>query len=329
MLGGKESFAEGSYARTPVGDMLPVYLERDLASVPRDEYRLKLTREGWLQPWVRLRANEQDETKRLATMPVFKTANRIDSIKPGASVLAEMEDGAGGLRPALVVQPFGRGRVAAITIADLWRWQLKRDDPKENDLDKAWRQTVRWLVADVPKPVEVETRRAGGGQGVEIVVRCRDKQFEPLDNSEVKLKVHTPDKREIDIVAEASDAGPGLYQASFAPRVAGAYRATVSVSAADGSPVGERETGWSVEPETEEFRTLAVNRPLLERIATESGGEVLSLDELDTFVASLPNRKIPQTETWTYPLWHQWQVFSLALACLIGEWGLRRWRGLP
>jgi uncharacterized membrane protein len=329
MLGGKESFAEGSYARTPVGDMLPVYLERDLASVPRDEYRLKLTREGWLQPWVRLRANEQDETKRLGTMPVFKTANRIDSIKPGASVLAEMEDGAGGLRPALVVQPFGRGRVAAITIADLWRWQLKRDDPKENDLDKAWRQTVRWLVADVPKPVEVETRRAGGGQGVEIVVRCRDKQFEPLDNSEVKLKVHTPDKREIDIVAEASDAGPGLYQASFAPRVAGAYRATVSVSAADGSPVGERETGWSVEPETEEFRTLAVNRPLLERIATESGGEVLSLDELDTFVASLPNRKIPQTETWTYPLWHQWQVFSLALACLIGEWGLRRWRGLP
>jgi uncharacterized membrane protein len=331
MLGGKESFAEGGYARTPVGDMLPVYLERDLAGTPRDEFRLKLTREGWLQPWVRLRANEQDETKRLATMPVFKTANRIDSIKPGASVLADVEDAAGGVRPALVVQPFGRGRVAALTIADMWRWQLKREDHKENDLDKAWRQAVRWLVADVPQPVEIETRRAAqsAGQGVQIVVRCRDKQFEPLDNAEVKLKVHTPDKREIELVAESSDAGPGLYQASFAARAAGPYRATVSVSAADGSPVGERETGWSLEPETEEFRTLAVNRPLLERIAKESGGEVLELNGLDSFVASLPNRKIPQTETWTYPLWHQWQVFSLALACLIGEWGLRRWRGLP
>lgn len=332
MLGGKESFAEGGYARTPVGDMLPVYLERDLVGAPREEFRLKLTREGWLQPWVRLRANEQDETKRLATMPVFKTANSIDAIKPGASVLAEVEDVAGAVRPALAVQTFGRGRAAAMTIADLWRWQLKREDAKESDLDKAWRQTVRWLVADVPQPVEVETRRApaaAGGQSIQIVVRTRDKQFEPLDNAEVRLKVHTPDKREIELVAESSDAGPGLYQTTFAPREAGAYRATVSVTAADGSTIGQRETGWSVEPETEEFRTLAVNRPLLERIAKDSGGEVLELDGLDSFVGSLPNRKIPMTETWTYPLWHQWQVFTLALACLIGEWGLRRWRGLP
>jgi uncharacterized membrane protein len=331
MLGGKESFGEGGYARTPVGEMLPVYLDRHLTGPPADSFRLKLTREGWLQPWVRLRANEQDETKRLTTMPVFKSLNRIDSIKPGASVLSEVEMQGGATSPALVVQPFGRGRVGALLIADLWRWNLKREDPKEDDLDKAWRQTVRWLVADVPQPVEVETRRseAAGMAGAAIVVRARDKQFEPLDNADVKLKVHTPDKRELDLVAESSDQAPGAYQATFAPRAAGAYRATVTVMAADGSEVGTRETGWSVEPETEEFRTLTVNRPLLERIASSSGGEVLSLDGLDAFVASLPNRKIPVTESWTYPLWHQWQVFLLALACFVGEWGLRRWRGLP
>jgi uncharacterized membrane protein len=332
MLGGKESFGEGGYARTPVGEMLPVYLDRNVAAAPSDEsYRVRLTREGWLQPWVRLRANEQDETKRLSGMPPFKTVNRIDSIKPGASVVAEVESASQSARPALVVQPFGRGRVAALLIADLWRWNLKREDPKESDLDKAWRQTVRWLVADVPQPVEVETRRVAGGAmpGVEIVVRARDKQFEPLDNAEVKLKVKTPDQREIELVAESSDKAPGAYQATFAPRAAGAYRATVSVTAADGSEVGSRETGWSVEPETEEFRTLAVNRPLLARMAKETGGEVLTLDGLETFVASLPNRKIPITETWTYPLWHQWHVFLIAMACLVGEWGLRRWRGLP
>jgi hypothetical protein len=93
--------------------------------------------------------------------------------------------------------------------------------------------------------------------------------------------------------------------------------------------VGRRETGWAVEPDTEEFRTLAPNRALLERIAKETGGEVIMPGELDRFVASLPNRKIPKTEAWTYPLWHQWGVFAFAIACLIGEWGLRRWRGLP
>src|SRR5207244_3147101 len=122
MLGGKESFGEGGYNRTPVGEMLPVYLDRNLSASPAENFRLRLTREGWLQPWVRLRANEQDETKRLAGMPPFKTVNRIDSIKPGASVLAEVELEGGAAKPALVVQPFGRGRVAALLIADLWRW---------------------------------------------------------------------------------------------------------------------------------------------------------------------------------------------------------------
>jgi uncharacterized membrane protein len=333
MLGGKESFGEGGYLRSPVGEMLPVYLDRHFAAPPAGEsYRLRLTREGWLQPWIRLRANEQDETKRLTGMPAFKSMNRIEAIKPGASVLAEVEVEGGAMRPALVVQPFGRGRVGALLISDLWRWQLKREDQRENDLDKAWRQTVRWLVADVPQPVEVETRRATANSaagGVEVVVRARDKQFEPLDNAEVKLKITTPDKRAIEMVAEASDKAPGTYSAMFAPRVGGAYRATVSVTAADGSEVGQRDTGWTVEPETEEFRTLTVNHPLLERIASQTGGEVLTLDGLDSFVASLPNRKIPQTESWTYPLWHQWHVFLLALTCLIAEWGLRRWRGLP
>ena len=57
-------------------------------------------------------------------------------------------------------------------------------------------------------------------------------------------------------------------------------------------------------------------------------GEVLEADRLDQFVSSLPNRKIPIVETWTYPLWHQSSVFLVAIGCLIGEWGLRRWKGM-
>jgi len=330
MLGGKESFGDGGYLRTPVGEMLPVYLEKSVAPPPAAGYRLRLTREGWLQPWARLRTNEQDEAKRLESMPAFKAVNRAGAIKPGASVVAEVEGEGGQPRPALVVQPFGRGRACALLITDLWRWNIRREDHKESDLDKAWRQMVRWLVADVPQPVEVETRAAeGAAGGFEILIRTRDPQFQPLDNAGVTLHVKTPDKREIELTAEASERGLGTYLASFAPRAAGAYRATVSVVGPDGSTVGERETGWSVEPETEEFRTLTANRPLLERLASETGGETLTADGLEAFVSSLPNRKIPIVESWTYPLWHQWQVFLLAITCLVGEWGLRRWRGLP
>src|SRR6185295_19754520 len=66
MLGGEESFKNGHYDRTPVGDMLPVYVD-DVAAPPADgRYRLALTREGWLEPWIRLRPDEDAEHKRLA-----------------------------------------------------------------------------------------------------------------------------------------------------------------------------------------------------------------------------------------------------------------------
>jgi uncharacterized membrane protein len=331
MLGGKDSFFEGGYQRGAVGEMLPVYLDRapDVSSAAG--YRLLLTREGWLQPWVRVRTNETDERARLTAMPDFKTVNRVDRIKPGAQVLAQVTSEDGAETPALVVQQFGRGRTAALLIGDLWRWNLRRPDPAESDLDKSWRQTVRWLVSDVPGRVEVETRRvpAAAVPTVQVTVRARDKQFELLDNATVTLRVETPDKRQIELIVEPGDSAPGRYEATFAARLPGVYRGEVSVTAPDGSEVGRRETGWSVEPQTEEFRTLSVNRTLLEKIARDTEGGIISADSLDEFVADLPNRKIPIVETKPFELWHRWQVLFAAMTCLVLEWGLRRLKGMP
>lgn len=332
MLGGKESFSGGKYQHTPVGEMLPVYIDRAVpADSSADEYALNLTRDGWLQPWVRLRTTETDEKARLAGMPEFKTLNQVSTIKPGASVLAQVTSSTGSQIPALVVQQFGRGRTAAMMIGDLWRWNLRRTDATQSDLERSWRQTVRWLVSDVPTRVEVETQRVEGGAipSVKVVVRARDEKFEALDNATVNLRVTTPDQREIELVAESSDRAPGEYVAVFAPREPGAYRAQASVTSADGSEVGRRQTGWAVESKTEEFRRLSANRPVLEGLAESTEGEVVESDDLHSFVSSLSGRKVPITETWTWPLWHRWPVFLAAVVCLIGEWWLRRWKGLP
>ena len=331
MLGGRESFAKGDFQRTPIGELLPVYLDRGVARPATSDYRLLLTREGWLQPWVRVRATEQDEEKRLAEMPGFRSINRVSSIKPGASVLASLQATDGAPQPALVVQQFGRGRAAALLVGDMWRWTLNRKEGADSDLEKSWRQTVRWLVADVPQRVEVEARRGSDASTLplQITVRARDEQYEPLDNASVTVRIQTPDKRTIELSAEASERSAGEYLATFAARIPGAYRANVTVKAADASDVGQREIGWAVEPATDEFRTLRANRALLERIAQETGGEVIAADRLESFVAGLPNRKIPIVEAWNFPLWHQWTLFLFAIGCLIGEWGLRRWKGLP
>lgn len=331
MLGGAESLFQGEYRRTPIGEMLPVYLDRK-TFVPNDEgYRIVLSREGWLQPWVRLRETEESERRRLATMPAFHVLNQSGGLKPGATVLANVTRYDGQLHPALVAQRFGKGQVATLLIGDLWRWSLGRKENEQDDLAKTWRQTVRWLVSDVPGRVELATRRASSQSGgaVELTAQVRDEEYEPLDNGSVEFTVWSPDGSQVELRGEPSSETAGVYMASYLPRQSGAYRVQASVTAPDGSTVGTQETGWTAEPAAEEFRRLTPNHHLLSEIAQATGGEVLSMDGLERFVASLPNRKIPITEPWIHPFWQKPWLFLLAVACLIAEWGLRRWKGLP
>jgi hypothetical protein len=332
MLGGPDSFAAGKYDRTPVGNLLPVYVDRNPASTARGEhaYRLSLTREGWLQPWVRLRQTEPEERERLSTMTPFRMLTPVGSIKPAATVLAEVVDEEGTKYPALVAQRFGRGRSAALLVGDFWRWAMRRPNEKENDMEKAWRQTVRWLVADVPRRVEVDVQPLEDSAigAVTLSVRVRDAEYLPLDNAQVAVEVRMPDGRALSLDTEPHAEETGAYIATHVPRQPGAYRAAIKVSAPDGSPVGEREAGWVAQPAADEFKLLRPNRAWLEEVAAKTGGEVIAADKLDQLVASLPARKAPITEPWVRPAWNHPLFYLAILGCLVGEWGLRRWKGL-
>jgi hypothetical protein len=331
MLGGQESFLKGNYHRTPIAAILPVYLDRASDFPGGQTFELALSREGWVQPWVRLRSTEPEERKRLAQMPLFKTLNPVQNIKPGAAVLAQVKSSQGKEYPALIVQRYGKGRSASVLIGDLWRWQLAQKSTDQDDLATAWRQTVRWLVADVPQPVEAEIRRASdqSEKPFSLIVTAHDKTFEPLENATVLVSIKTPENRQIELAADASGQRAGVYEATFLPPGPGHYRAQVKVTAPDGSDVGDREIGWVSQPALAEFGKLEPNRRLLEDLAAASGGEMVSADRLDRFVRSLPRRRVPVVEPWIYPLWHRWTVFVFAVMCFVGEWGWRRWRGLP
>ena len=62
--------------------------------------------------------------------------------------------------PALVTQSYGRGRSGAMLVGDLWRWQISRTEEQPEDLPKAWRQTLLWLIADVQQRVDAELKTA-------------------------------------------------------------------------------------------------------------------------------------------------------------------------
>ena len=76
-------------------------------------------------------------------------------------------------------------------------------------------------------------------------------------------------------------------------------------------------------------KSWEANTDWLKSLAQSTGGEVIEQRRLDEFVRDLPNRKLPVTETKIFPLWHHLAFFWVAIACLVGEWGIRRMNGLP
>ncbi|MFN9218526.1 MAG: glutamine amidotransferase [Planctomyces sp.] len=354
MMAGQESFAQGDYNRTPIGEMLPIDLERR-AEFPSTPVRLTLTRDGWLQPWVRLRDDETAEQQRLQQMPAFVTVNPAGYVRPGAIVMAEVEDAGGSRWPALVVQRFGRGRTGAVCVGDLWRWRLQdglnaltnpattAEQPQArptvgrpaedlSDHARACRQLMRWLVAVVPQRLEVRVREEAeqGSGAVTLTALVRSADFAVQENADVRFSVTAPDGKVFELTATPSDSEAGLFEASLSAAMAGSWKveATAVLSDAAEAPL-TAALGWASQPDQQEMQSVRINRPWVNQLAEGTGGKVTELDDVEKLAASLPQEDAPLSEIWSWPIWHSWWVFMTAVACLSADWTMRRRRGLP
>ena len=358
MMGGQESFRQGEYDRTPIGELLPVDLHKDVPG-PEGPVQLSITREGWLQPWVRLRSNEEAERKRVSEMPGFVTLNATSFIRPGAVVMSKVSDSGGNEFPALVTQRFGRGRSAALCIGDFWRWRMNEgrrrlqdyslqmldptsspvlpgDQPEEdlNDHARACRQMVRWLVGDVPKRLDVSVKPDPSlGLGtVRLVADIKGKDFDVREDADVQFVVTKPDGEQVEITGEPSEDILGRFEVVMSAVEAGPYTAAVKATLND-SEEGPEElaasVGWASQPDQEEMASVAVNKRFLTSVAETTGGRVVSIEELDSFVDDLSRSDAPLVEVWSWPIWHQWWIFGIAVGCFVTDWTIRRRNGLP
>jgi uncharacterized membrane protein len=328
MLGGLGTFGQGGYDRTPIGEMLPVYLDRPDPLSDATRISLRLTREGLLETWTRLRDTVTAEETRQQQMTTFMTGNRAGMAKPGAVTVAEMDTGT-EQHPAIVTQRFGKGRTGAILIGDLWRWSLRRENVDQDDLAMFWRQATRWLVAEVPRRAEIQvTESSEGADAVRLRVVVRTDEFAPDDEASVEIRVTRPNGETVVLNPLPSDEEAGAYDADFWPQESGGYRVSAKIVTHEAKPLIVRDSGWVTAPEESEFQRLTVDDTRLSQLASSSGGGTLTPDEVDELPQRLQREPVPVTEHWVSPLWHQGWVLGLALACLCGEWGLRRWKGL-
>lgn len=336
MLGGQECFREGGYEHTPLGRMLPVYLDKVSDEVGLEDGRLNLTREGWLEPWLRLRAGDVDEEQLLSQMPGFFAMNRAFSIKPGAALLATVTDESQKAWPALVTQRFGAGRVTGLLLADLWRWGM-RDEAGRVDLEKLWRQLFRWSVVDVPDALELQVTdvEGQGGKVKRVTMRVRDEAFQAVDDALVRMEVMREGGEKVVLHGDPSLREAGLFEAEFVNEEAGSYRVEAVVekmgeAEEEGAAkvMGKKVTGWVHDPVPGITADLRPATDWMQRLAEGTGGKVLELGEMARLPELLGELNVPVMDRRVEPLWHGGWVFLLVLGLLVGEWALRRKAGL-
>ena len=342
MVGGDLAFTSGGWAGTPVAAQLPVELppaQTDPGALSDSSpFRMALTATGRAHPITAL--DPEFERNQLAwkALPELHGINRVLRARAGAVVLGThpvLRDADGAPMPVLAVAEAGKGRTLALTTDSSWRWSLgapQGSDSPSHAYQRFWDSAIRWLIRDPSLSLvrlETERTRAAPDQPIHLRIATLSPEFQPAPSTEVAVVVEAVASA-VDVPGSApaaarrltgrSDAS-GALELELDPLSPGGYRITATATIAGRS--NERTIALVVEPDPEELDELEARTDTLERLATATGGRVLTGGIVDglTLVAPPVARinRVQSTE-----LWSGWAPLFIAASALALYWHLRR-----
>ena len=344
-LGGTSAFGEGGYRDTPLAEVLPLTLPEAAASpagagegpVPAAfrELRVLPTRAGSLHPVARLDPDPLANEDRYRNLPPLSGVNRLGRPKPGATVLLE------GLGPSeepeavLLIQRFGRGRSASLTVQDLWVWQMYASVPLEDETHEVLsRRLLRWLASEAPRRLEVSASPAKSLVGERVTLRARveDERFLAVNDAFVEAEVTGPDGVISGVPLRWTGQGDGEYSGVYVPGGPGTHQVEVRAGGGglrEGAEAPRAATLFEAGVVDDEFFDAEADPDLLARIAEATGGRLFEPDEAEALLVDLSLAESGTTVVERRELWNVPAVFLLLFGLLAADWGVRHARGLP
>ena len=349
LVAGPESMPH-AFGSEVVRNLVPVKYETSQRTFygGDERFRFSLTNAGRNHP-ITAQVEGQFKNERLwKEFPEIRWRHPVDGLQPGAEVLlyAGLEtetrkriDSAASLDKALgevaerkkreaenallVTRQTGSGKVAMLLADRTWRLREGVGDVYHH---RFWGQLVRWgagpnlRAGDSKLRLGTDQLTYTGDDRVKIMARLRDGELNPLMDENLVAKVKHESGEVIEIPLAPRENSNGLHEALAGPfRRPGNYEVTVR----DEVVTTFRVVGALSAVELSE---TTLNRPLLESIASASGGRVYdgegALAEL--FLRGDETR----TELRETSLWDIWPVFTLLAVLLTAEWVMRRRGGL-
>jgi uncharacterized membrane protein len=329
LLGGPHAFAEGGYTGTPLAEAMPVILPPAGGQPSFSRVKVAPTRAGEANAVTQLGDTEEASAARWKSLPELSAVNMVQATKPGATVLLTGTDDRKRDRVVLAYERYGRGKSIAFPVQDSWLWQMHASIAVDDQTHESfWRQMLRWLVDGVPDRVESRTLtdRIEPGQPVTIVADVVDNRFVELNDADVVAHVATPSGEQMDVPMSWTGERSGEYRGTFRSSTAGWYRATVDATR-DGKAVGEGVSHVRAADSDAEYFDAAMRAPLLQRIASETGGRFYTADRVSALPEDVKYSGRGVTAVEERELWHMPALLLAFLTLLCTEWALRRrWR---
>ncbi|MEO8260216.1 MAG: glutamine amidotransferase [Acidobacteriota bacterium] len=330
MLGGRRAFAEGGWAGTPVGEVLPVLLESQPTPNYFSELSARPTPAGRISPVTQIGADEAASDKRWLDFPPVTTVNPVNRVKPGATILLSALDNRKQDQVVLAFQRYGRGKALAMPIQDSWLWRMNAKIPvTDTTYATFWRRLGRWLVDDVPDKVMLTMTqdRVDPGQPMKLTAEVVDAQFGGVNDARVVATITSPKGTTTEVPLEWTVEHDGEYRSSVVPDEEGLYTIRVAASR-DAKDLGSDTAYVRASAADSEYFDATMRAPLLKRIAEETGGRFYTPATAATLPEAISYSGRGVTVVEERDLWDMPAILLLLIGLTGGEWAYRRARGL-
>jgi len=336
LLGGQFSLADGGWNATNLTDLFPTTLPTQAGTFHREvdprngttHTTAELAPAGVDSIITRLVDDPAANAARWKTLPYLMDYEDPGTPKPGAAVLANMITPEGRKLPLLITENFGRGRTAIMATGGSWRWQMS-SPLGDTAHDLFWQQLLRWLVSDTPGHVRasVPAQMLLDNGAITITADVRDREYNPAPDAKVEAHILGPSGVSALVEMAPVPDTPGQFQAAWSAPKTGAYLTEVTAQR-NASELGRDVlTFQRMDGVAENFHTEQ-NRDLLERLATQTGGQYWKPADLGKLAGAIPFSEAGVTVRETKDLWDLPLVFLVLLLLRFSEWWLRRKWGI-
>jgi hypothetical protein len=252
--------------------------------------------------------------------------------KIGSKTLAQIKvNNAVVNSPLILSNNFSGKRSIAVLAKDIWKWKLQVA-PKGLDLfDSFIVNSLRWLRAgEDQKLVKIKTSKKNFSQGerIEFSGEVFDESLTPISDAGIKIKISSQkNKYETDM----QNVGPGLYEGSIIINETGDFSFSAEAMT-DGRILGKDNGSFNIGEIDIEMINPVMNYPLLNLLASESGGDFYFPDDYSPLISKLKELKINSSKekvvTSEITLWSDTWMLIIAILLFSLEWFIRKRNGM-